>query len=175
MTFFSFKMLAPCIAVAAAFFVAPTSAIHACDSEQGSLCPEAAGSELGACFKEFMKKEPGRASEISQSCLDFVAINDACSSEIEKHCSGNAYTDDTILCLSEWTRSDDLSAECAAKLPKKAAKEENAQVDKEKEEWRRKRKAARQASMDMMDKEKAKTDKKEKKQRRRGSKKNSEL
>merc|ERR1740138_251377 len=109
-----------------------------------------AGYALGACLKDPSKHES--TVEISDGCKAFMAINDACTAEIEKGCSGMEYTDDTMVCLTQWTSADSLSPECAAALPKKEDESEE-KVDKEKEAWRAKRKAARQASMDMMDKE----------------------
>mmetsp|Transcript_30020 Transcript_30020/g.68156 ORF Transcript_30020/g.68156 Transcript_30020/m.68156 type:complete len:169 (+) Transcript_30020:86-592(+) len=129
------------------------SAVHACDSEQGSACPAEVGASLGACLKDPSKHET--KTEISDGCLAFIKINEACTAEIERSCSGMAFTDDTMVCLTQWTQAADLSPECSAALPQKA-KEDDEVVDKEKEEWRRKRKAARRAATDMMDKEKEK-------------------
>merc|ERR1711920_753325 len=101
----------------------------------------------GACLKDPSKHESN--IEISEGCKAFMALNDACTAEIEKSCSGMAYTDDTLMCLTQWTSASDLSPECAAALPKK--EEENTEeVDQEKAAWRAKRKAAREASMNMM-------------------------
>merc|ERR1719499_889560 len=141
--------LALVAAIAAAALLTPTSAVHACDSEQGALCPAEAGAALGACLKDPSKWE-GQA-EISQGCKDFMAINDACEAEIERACSGMAYSDDTMVCLTQWTSADSLSAGCAAALPQKEAVS-MAEVDKEKEAWRAKRKAARQAAQDALEK-----------------------
>merc|ERR1719245_2742709 len=74
-------------------------------------------------------------TEVSEGCLAFIKINDACTAEIERSCSGMAYSDDTMVCLTQWTRAEDLSPECAAALPQKA-KEEDEVVDKEEEEGR---------------------------------------
>merc|ERR1719333_1186471 len=132
--------------------VRPSGAVHACDSEQGAACPAEAGASLGACLKDPSKHET--PTEISEGCKAFMALNDACAAEIEKSCSGMVYSDDTIVCLTQWTQASDLSAECAAALPKKE-EEDPAKVDAEKAAWRAKRKAAREESMNMMDNEKA--------------------
>merc|ERR1719198_2395811 len=151
------------LCVLAACLLGTAGAIHACDSEQGSACPSEAGASLGACLKDPSKHET--KTEISAGCKDFMAINDACADEIERSCSGMAYSDDTMVCLTQWTRAEDLSAGCAAALPKKE-EEQDAEVDKEKEAWRAKRKKARQDAADMMQKEQDKG----KKQRRRRKK-----
>merc|ERR1719222_1064228 len=99
------------------FFLRPSDAVHACDSEQGSACPMEAGAALGACLKDPSKHET--KTEVSEGCKAFIALNDACAADIEKSCAGMAYSDDTMVCLTQWTSASDLSSECAAALPKK--------------------------------------------------------
>mmetsp|Transcript_66039 Transcript_66039/g.153406 ORF Transcript_66039/g.153406 Transcript_66039/m.153406 type:complete len:170 (-) Transcript_66039:67-576(-) len=142
------------------------AAVHACDSEQGAACPSEAGTALGECLKDPSRHES--KIEISEGCKAFMALNDACSKEIERSCSGMAYSDDTIVCLTQWTQASDLSEECSAALPKKE-EEQDAAVDSEKEAWRQKRKAARKAATAMLEEEQGGT----KKRRRRRSKKKS--
>merc|ERR1719382_84799 len=114
-----------------------------------------------ACAPGNPSKWEGQA-EISKGCQEFMNINDACAAEIERSCSGMAYSDDTLVCLTQWTAADSLSSECAAALPKKE-EEKDSEVDKEKEAWRAKRKAAREAAQAMMEKEKENEGKKKKK------------
>merc|ERR1719367_869570 len=155
-------------ALALACFVRPGGTVHACDSEQGTACPSEAGAALGACLKDPAKHE--NQIEISEGCRAFMSLNDACAEEIKNSCSGMAYSDDTIVCLTQWTAASDLSEKCREALPKKEEEKDTA-VDKEKEAWRNKRKAARQAAADMLEKEKEKP----KKRKSRKSKKKKEL
>mmetsp|Transcript_10682 Transcript_10682/g.24314 ORF Transcript_10682/g.24314 Transcript_10682/m.24314 type:complete len:168 (+) Transcript_10682:49-552(+) len=137
--------------IAASVLLSPADAVHACDSEQGAACPMEAGFALGVCLKDSTKHES--PIEISAGCKAFIELNDKCAAEIDKFCSGMAYNDDTLVCLTQWTQQSDLSADCVAALPKKE-EETDAEVDKEKAEWRRKRKEARQSAQDMMQDEK---------------------
>mmetsp|Transcript_9998 Transcript_9998/g.24920 ORF Transcript_9998/g.24920 Transcript_9998/m.24920 type:complete len:183 (-) Transcript_9998:99-647(-) len=164
---------AAALAAAAALAHVPLAgAVHACDSEQGALCPSEAGKDLGSCLRNPSKWE-GKM-EISTGCQDFMALNDACAAELDAHCSGMAYSDDTLVCLTQWTSPDNLGAACAAALPKKEA-EVDAEVDKEKEAWRAKRKAAREAAQNMMEKEKDSGKKKKKKSKKSKKKSNDDL
>mmetsp|Transcript_78089 Transcript_78089/g.242110 ORF Transcript_78089/g.242110 Transcript_78089/m.242110 type:complete len:167 (-) Transcript_78089:111-611(-) len=160
------RKLALCVALAACL-VHSAAAVHACDSEQGALCPAEAGFDLGKCLKDPSKWES--TAEISSGCKAFMAINDACFEELERSCSGMAYSDDTLVCLTQWTSADTLSDGCKAALPKKEEEKGDDKVDKEKEAWRAQRRAARQAAKDMMDNE-AGSQKKRRRRRRKQSK-----
>mmetsp|Transcript_68829 Transcript_68829/g.199696 ORF Transcript_68829/g.199696 Transcript_68829/m.199696 type:complete len:173 (+) Transcript_68829:93-611(+) len=160
------------VALLAAASLRVVGAVHACDAEQGALCPAEAGAALGNCLKDPSKWE-GKM-DISKACKDFMAINDACADEIDRSCSGMAYSDDTMVCLTQWTAQDMLSAGCEAALPKKQVEEDQAAVDAEKKAWREKRKKARQDAQDMMEQEK-KSEKKEKKRRRKSKKSSDDL
>mmetsp|Transcript_63153 Transcript_63153/g.175096 ORF Transcript_63153/g.175096 Transcript_63153/m.175096 type:complete len:165 (-) Transcript_63153:124-618(-) len=157
--------------IALACLARPGRAVHACDSEQGAACPSEAGAALGGCLKDPSRHET--KVEISEGCKAFMALNDACAEEIERSCSGMAYSDDTIVCLTQWTQASDLSEKCKAALPKKEEEEKDAAVDAEKEAWRQKRKAARQAAADMLEKEQG--DGKKRRRARRSRKKSKEL
>merc|ERR1712039_130800 len=106
--------------------------------------------------------------ELSDGCKDFIKINDACNAEIEEHCSGNFYHGDTMTCLTWGTSEDKIGASCKGALPAKVDTEN--EVDEEKEEWRRKRKAAREASINAINKEKGGGEKKKRRRRRRAAK-----
>merc|ERR1719473_2426632 len=138
------------LVVISSFCLRGAKAVHACDAEQGAACPAFAGAELGACLKDSTKHET--PTTISDGCASFMKTNDACATEIETKCQGMFYSDDTMVCLTQWTQAADLSAECADTLPKK--EEESAEVDESKKEWRAKRKKARTDSINMMDAEK---------------------
>jgi hypothetical protein len=146
---------------------------HPCDAEAASACPFDGGADLGACLKNPAKWEKDAAGlDISAGCKDFMALHEKCAGDIEKSCSGMHFSDDTLICLTQWTTPDRLDAACAAALPKKEDKEEK--VDPEKEAWRAKRKKERQASIDQMKKEEKKAAKDSKKKKKK-SKKDSEL
>jgi len=132
--------------VVSSFCLQGAQAVHACDSEQSSGCPAFAGAGLGACLKDSSKHEA--PITISSGCEAFIKTNDACSKEIEEKCQGMFYSDDTMVCLTQWTRPEDLGADCVATLPKK--EEESEEVDESKKEWRAKRKAERTRAMKAM-------------------------
>merc|ERR1719482_60233 len=98
------------------------AAAHPCDPEHGTACPFAAGKEVGECLKDPSKHE--EKVTLSAECSSFVALHDACAEEIDSACSGNAYNDDTMLCLTQWTSPAQLSDGCKAAQPKKEEKEE---------------------------------------------------
>merc|ERR1712224_444095 len=93
-----------------------------------------------------------------------------CKDEILKHCNGDgqAFSDDTMLCLTQWTSESNLGESCKNALPKKEAAEDDAKVDAEKAAWRAKRKAERQAAMDQIKREE-KAEKKKKKKKKKKS------
>merc|ERR1719197_535198 len=132
------------------------AAAHPCDPEHGTACPFAAGKAVGDCLKDPSKHE--EKVELSAECASFVALHDACAEEIDSACSGNAYNDDTMLCLTQWTSPAQLSDACKAALPKKA-EEKDEEVDAEKAAWRAQRKAAREAAANQMKKEQKKEEK----------------
>jgi hypothetical protein len=134
---------------------------HPCAAEVESACPERPGSELGACLKD--KNEHENPTEISSACTDFMALNKACAEDIEKFCDGAFFSDDTIICLTQWTEQENLSPRCQSVMewavPKKEEAEEEVVTDElgmsdqdreEKEEWRAKRKAVRDEAIGRM-------------------------
>jgi len=153
-------------------------ALSPCDSEAGQVCPMSLGKEVGECLTDPSKQvltdidgnprelEPGEQPfELSASCQQFVSINDACAMEIENYCEGNFFHSDTMLCLTTWTKEESLSAECKASLPVHV-KEEDEEVDAEKEKWRAERRNARKQAMKDIEKEKKRTEKVKKKSRK---------
>merc|ERR1719246_284800 len=89
--------------------------------------------------------------EPSADCKNFIKINEACSAEIEEHCSGNFFHGDTMICLTQWTKPESLGAGCAALMPKVV--EEDEEDDAEKARWKASRKAARDQAMKDIKKE----------------------
>jgi len=134
---------------------------HPCAEEVASACADRPTSDIGACLKT--PDEHDYPTEISSGCTDFIALNKACADDIEQHCdSSGAYHDDTILCLTKWTQPDNLSPKCAGVLSwavPEAESSETVVTDElgmsdadyaEKEEWKKKRKAAREEAMAKM-------------------------
>jgi len=62
-----------------------------CDTEYGEHCPTEGGYAVGACLKKHQ-------SALSKSCSDFIALHDACKSDIDAHCGGKEYTNDLQVC-----------------------------------------------------------------------------
>ncbi|CAJ1424706.1 unnamed protein product [Effrenium voratum] len=156
-----------------AFALLRAEALSPCDNEAGQVCPMSLGKEIGECLQDPSKHqvtdidgnprelEPGEEPlELSAACKDFIKVNVACDAEIEQSCQGMFYHGDTMTCLTQWTSAAELSSTCADALPKKA--DEDDEVDAEKAAWRAKKKAARQAAMDAIDKEKGGGKKKKK-------------
>jgi len=136
---------------------------HPCEAEVLAACPDRPAAELGACLKNPSEHET--ETSLSSECTDFVALNSACSEDIEKHCDGSFFSADTILCLKTWTDPESLSAKCtnvmkwAIPAPAEEESSEEGPTDElgmsdqdrqEKEEWRQKRKAARGDAIERM-------------------------
>ena len=68
-------------------------------------------------------------SEISSVCSSYIALLDACRADIDEHCAGKEYTNDAIVCLTEWTKVP-LSSQCTAALPKKEKSSSQRESDK---------------------------------------------
>eukprot|EP00439_Symbiodinium_sp_Y106_P038900 s2066_g4.t1 len=155
--------------------VLSSEALSPCDDEAGRVCPMSIGKDIGECLLDPSKHqltdidgnprelEPGeKPLELSTSCKetcfavqhvgDFVEVNKACDSEIDQFCQGMYYHGDTMTCLTQWTSQSELSSGCVAALPKKGSGDDD-EVDAEKAAWRAKKKAARQAAMDAIEKE----------------------
>jgi len=132
-----------------------SSAGHACTEETTSACPDEAGAQLGLCLQD--PEQHQAPTTISSGCSDFIAINQGCEADVEKFCDEAYYSEDTVLCLTEWTRRDDLSEKCqdVLKWAGPAAEgdkdEEKSEEDdgmteserNERKEWRENRKANR--------------------------------
>ena len=95
-----------------------------CDEAYGTNCPEASGWEVSTCIKRLDQ------STISADCINYVKLHDICKTDIDQHCTGKEFTGDLLVCLTEWTKPDVLSAECVAALP---SKEKKSKVLSEKE------------------------------------------
>lgn len=104
-----------------------------CDDAYGANCPEASGWEVGTCLKAVDQ------TALSAECVKYVNLHDSCRSDIESHCTGKEFTGDLLVCLTEWTKPDVLSAECKSALPSKE-KKEKVLSDKEKKKAEARRK-----------------------------------
>ncbi len=109
---------------------------------------------LPVCFC-FLLQESGwgvgecllkQKASLSKACIDFIDLQSICKDDIEKNCNGKEYTGDLLVCLTEWTKPDSLSAACTDKLPKKEAKEERKLSAAEKMKADRRRKARKEAA-----------------------------
>lgn len=135
---------------------------HPCSEEVAAACPDRPAADLATCLKD--PKEHEKETEISSGCTDFIALNGACTEDIEKFCDGAAFSDDTILCLTQWTEPESLSARCRGVIswavPQDEAEEEEEgeepdagmsdQDKEEKKEWQAKRKAVRDEAINRM-------------------------
>jgi len=132
---------------------------HACSKEVASACPERPGSEVAACLKDESQHES--PTELSSECTDFMAMNKACAAEIEQFCEGQFFHDDTLLCLSKWTKPEDLGSQCSTVMAWSVPEEEEKKVVtdelgmsdadyQEKKEWMKKRAAARGDSIERL-------------------------
>lgn len=130
---------------------------NACQAEIASACPERPAAEMAKCLKD--KEEHDAPTEISSECADFIALNVACADDIEQFCDGGHFTDDTVLCLSEWNRHN-LGSKCAKVVEWAAPKKEGSgPTDElgmseedyaEKRRWQAERKQGRGAAIEKM-------------------------
>lgn len=136
---------------------------HPCEAEVLSACPDRPAGDLAACLKNPSEHET--ETTLTSECTDFVALNSACSEDIEKHCDGSFFSSDTILCLKTWTDPESLSEKCtnvmkwAIPAPAEEESSEEGPTDElgmsdqdrqEKKEWQEKRKAARGDAIERM-------------------------
>ena len=102
-------------------FLAIVNSQIPCDDEYGQFCPDKAGLDVGVCLKE-------SGQTLSESCKSYISLHETCSEDIEcvlhmpyrmcfcvanyfqsrANCKGKEYTGDLIVCLSEWTKPDQL-------------------------------------------------------------------
>jgi len=133
---------------------------YPCEAEIGSACPDSPRSELHLCLKDSSQHD--KPTEISSECTDFMALNAACSTEIEQLCEEEFYTENTMPCLAKFRDSEEeISAKCQSvmkwALPVEEEEEEvtdelgmSQQDYEEKKEWQAKRKAGREEAMARM-------------------------
>ena len=123
---------------------------HPCDKEHGSFCASESLDTLGSCLSN--------VESAGDSCKEWLKVQNLCSSDLSTFCGGMAFTDDSMLCLTQWTNVNDLSAQCQAALPKPKEEEEE-ELDEEslrRKEARKKRRKNRAASVRSYEKMKAK-------------------
>lgn len=61
-----------------------------CDDAYGLYCPDASGFEVGDC----LKKEG--IDKLSEGCIKYIQLHDACRSDINTYCIGKEYTGDAL-------------------------------------------------------------------------------
>eukprot|EP00929_Paragymnodinium_shiwhaense_P001905 TRINITY_DN102116_c0_g1_i1.p1 TRINITY_DN102116_c0_g1~~TRINITY_DN102116_c0_g1_i1.p1 ORF type:complete len:306 (-),score=113.82 TRINITY_DN102116_c0_g1_i1:97-957(-) len=134
---------------------------HPCTSEIASACPERPVTELVDCLKNSGEHE--NPTEISSECTDFIALNKACTEDMEKSCDDAMFSDDTVLCLTKWIEPEALTEKCKAVLQWAVPSSEEEEAEEgfdelgmsqkdreEKEEWQKKRKAVREEAIERM-------------------------
>jgi len=139
---------------------------HPCANEVASACNERPAAEIGACLKN--PEDHDAPTDISSECTDFMALNKGCAEDIESHCDGNHFHDDTILCLTKWTPAENLGEKCTKVLkwavPAAPEGEDSLITDElgmsekdyeEKKEWQKKRREARGDAIDRIAMKKA--------------------
>lgn len=112
-----------------------------CDEVYGTHCPEELSWGVQDCIKA--KVDP---SLLDQLCVDYMRIHDACRNDINKLCSGMAYTADLLPCLTEWNTPDKLDADCVASFPKKKEKKTKKLTDEQKKKADKRRKTRNKAA-----------------------------
>lgn len=123
------------------FFGAAIVHSHPCDPEAATACPFDGGASLGVCLRDPTKHEA--EIEISADCQAFLDLMTKCDVNLASGtCSGTAYTDDAILCLTQWLNKADLTEECKSALPEEKKAEERV-LDEEALAKRARRKRAR--------------------------------
>jgi hypothetical protein len=84
-------------------------------------------------------------AEVDANCQLFIEINEACGSAMTRCGEGIQWGSDAVLCARDWTKPDDLTADCADALAK-IPSDKPVEVEEESEETKAKkakRKAAR--------------------------------
>ena len=126
--------------------LASESGAHPCDAEGAAACPFDGGKALGACLKD--KSQHEVVTELSSDCEAFLKLHDVCAENLASGtCTGTHYTDDAMLCLGQWMKRTELTAECAALVPEIVVKErvlDDAAIKKRDKRKRAREKAAAQ-------------------------------
>lgn len=103
------------------------NALIPCDDAYGQYCPEESGIAVGEC----LQKDQEIYGTLSDECKKYIEIHSICKDDISNHCTGKEFTDDLLVCLTEWTKPESLSSTCLDTLPKKAEKTEKRKLSKE--------------------------------------------
>lgn len=126
--------------------VSRTAWSHPCDPEAATACPFDGGARLGLCLRDPSKHEA--ETSISAECQAFLDLHDACAENLDSGtCGGTKYSDDTVLCLTQWLNRNDLTDSCKAALPEPEAPKEKV-LDEEAQRKRDARKRARAKAAD---------------------------
>ncbi|GMI40468.1 hypothetical protein TeGR_g10818 [Tetraparma gracilis] len=120
-----------------------------CDDEYGRSCPSHSPDTVGSCLSALPP------SSLSAACLSYMSTMSSCAPDLSSLCAprdAGAFTGEALSCLTEWTKPDQLSAECKGALP--GPKEEGKPREKSEAEERkakrrrRKREAAAKLAKD---------------------------
>lgn len=151
--------------------LAMVSAGPNCDDALGSgLCPDAFSlEETGECLV-------ANRDTVDDDCKLFIEINEHCGSHLTRCGAGIRWGSDAVLCVTQWTKPADHTADCAdvvAKIPEagQAAAPEEKEESKEAKLKREKRKAARKNAANNVRKFSAEKEKEAKKEQAKKEKK----
>ena len=75
-----------------------------CDDAYGQFCPEESSYGVGDCLKK------AGIDKLSEGCINYIQLHDACRSDIDTHCPGKEFTGDALgkqhaTCSTESSRS----------------------------------------------------------------------
>jgi hypothetical protein len=124
--------------LAAVIMMGPVAASPNCDDALGGgLCPDAFSlSEMGDCLV-------AKKNSVDENCALYIDINSHCASALARCGDGIQWSPDSILCVTTWTKSSELAADCAdavAKIPSETAPDKDAKIDEEDETPEQKKK-----------------------------------
>jgi len=156
------RLSGPQIAAFALLTALPGVLGHPCEAEVSSACPDTPASDVAACLKDPSQHE--QVTDISDECTDFIALNVACGADIDKFCDEALFSEDTTVCLTQWTEPGDLSGKCRGVLAwavpaadvdgdEEGPTDELGMSEKDKEEkreWQAQRRAARGDAIERM-------------------------
>jgi hypothetical protein len=61
-----------------------------CDDAYGQYCPEESGYGVGECLKK------QNLELLTEDCINYIQLHDACKEDINKHCAGKEFTGDAL-------------------------------------------------------------------------------
>ena len=61
-----------------------------CDDSYGEFCPSESGFGVGDCLKK------AGIDKLSEGCIKYIQLHDACKADIDTRCAGKEYTGDAL-------------------------------------------------------------------------------